>query len=120
MRDLGYDSDESDDDLDDRDNVDNYRTRALQLLIDSTRNKVEENLEEAQLAKRDVFIVSSSVMLSLVTAKRRKKTPAIDEARLMEAISFTAHARRYGNQASGMENRLLTNSYSLSLTCGSG
>ena len=89
-------------------------------LIDSTRNKVEENLEEAQLAKRDVFIVSSSVMLSLVTAKRRKKTPAIDEARFMEAISFTAHARRYGNQASGMENRLLTNSYSLSLTCGSG
>jgi hypothetical protein len=94
MQDLGYD--ENDDDSLADDNVDDYilEARARQLLIDSTRNNVEKNLEEARLAKHDVFIVSSSVMLSLVTAKGHKKTTlAIDEVRLMETIFMTAHAR---------------------------
>jgi hypothetical protein len=94
MQDLGYD--ENDDDSLADDNVDDYQleARARQMLIDSTRNNVEKNLEEARLAKHDVFIVSSSVMLLLVTAKGHKKTTlAIDEVRLMETILMTAHAR---------------------------
>ena len=105
-------------DFDDSDdNVDDYQTRAQQLLINSTRKNVEKTLEEARLAKRDVFIVSSHVIFSLVNAKGNKKaTPAIDEAHLIETILTMAYARRYGNQAPGIENHLLTSSYSLALT----
>ena len=100
MRDL---RDENDDDSDD--NFDDYQIRARRSLIDSTRNNVKKNLEEHQMAKRDVFIVSSNVIFSLVTGKEHKKTtPAIDEARLMEDILTMAHARRYGNQAPAIEN----------------
>jgi len=106
--------DKNDDDSDD--DVDDYRTQARQLLIDSTKNNVEKNLKEARLAERDVLIISSRVILSLVTAKWYKKNPpAIDEVRLLETISMSAHARRYGNQAAGIENHLLTNSDSLAL-----
>jgi len=97
--------DENDDDSDD--NSDDNQTRARQLLIDSTRNDLEGNLKKAQLAKRDVFIVSSSVIFSLVTGKRPKENiPEIDEIRLIEAILETAHARRYGNQAQCIENQV--------------
>jgi hypothetical protein len=97
MQDLGYD--ENDDDADD--DFDDYQARARQILIDTTRNNLETNLEKAELVKRDVFIVSGSVIYSLVTEKANKKktTPAIDEARLMETVMKIAHARRYGNQA---------------------
>ena len=96
MQDLGYD--ENDDDADD--NLDHYQGRARKILIDTTRNNLETNLEKAELTKRDVFIVSGSVIYSLITEKARKKTtPAIDEARLLETILKIAHARRYGNQA---------------------
>jgi hypothetical protein len=97
MEDFGYDS--NDDDAED--NFDDYRTRARQLLIDTTRRNVEKNLEKAGLMKRDVFIVSGSVIFSLVTEKgnKKKSTPAIDEARLVDAILRIAHARRYGSQA---------------------
>jgi len=97
MQDIGYDEydDNADDDFAD------YQKRAQQLLIDATRKNLNENLEKAELNKHDVFIVSGSVVCSLVTAKRIKKTtPAIDEARLMESILKMAHARRYGTQAS--------------------
>ena len=97
--------DENGDDSDDK--VNDYQTRARQRLIDSTKNNVEKNLKEARLAMREVFIVSSRVIFSLVTAKGHKNTtPAIDEARLMEVILEAAHARRYGNQAPGIENHL--------------
>ena len=96
MHDIGYD--ENDDDADD---FDDFQGRARQLLIDSTRKNLEGNLEKAELKKHDVFIVTGSVIFSLVNGKAIKKTtPAIDEARLMESILKMAHARRYGTQAS--------------------
>ena len=101
MQDIGYD--ENDDEADDK--FDDYQRRARQLLIDSTRKNLEDNLEKAELKKHDVFIVSGSVLFSLVTGKGIKKTTlAIDEVRLMETILKTAHARRYGTRASAAKN----------------
>jgi Mg2+/Co2+ transporter CorC len=99
MQDIGYD--ENEDNADD-DDFDDFQRRARQLLIDTTRKNLEDNLQKAELNKRDVFIVTGSVISSLVNAKAIKKiTPAIDEARLMESILKTAHTRRYyGTQAS--------------------
>ena len=91
MRDLGFDENDADAKKAD------YQKRARQLLIDTTRKNLEGNLEKAELKKHDVFIVSGSVIYSLVAAKGIKKTTsAIDEARLMESILKMAHARRYG------------------------
>ena len=93
MQDLGYD--ENDDVADD--DFDDYKKRARQLLIDTTRKNLDGNLEKAELKKRDVFIVSCNVISSLVTVKGLKKTALeIDEARLMESFLKMAHARRYG------------------------
>jgi hypothetical protein len=105
MRDLGYDKKNNyyaDDDLAD------YRTRARQLLIDSTRKNLEDNLKKAELNKHDVFIVSNNVIFSLVTAKEPKKT-VVDEAHLLESFLRTAHARRYGpgSQASANHSTLV-------------
>ena len=96
MQDLGYD--ENDDDVDD--DFGEYQRRARQLLIDTTRKNIEENLEKAELNKHEVFIVSSDVIFSLVTDKTLKTTIAIDELRLMKAFLKMAHARRYGTQTS--------------------
>jgi hypothetical protein len=104
MQDIGYD--ENDDDADEK--FDDYQKQARQLLIDTTRKNLEENLEKAELNKHDVFIVSSSVIFSLVNGKGIKKTtPAIDEVRLMETILKIAHGRRYGNQASAKNHSTL-------------
>ena len=97
MQDLGYDEN---DDSEPEDEYDGYQARARQILIDSTRENLEINLEKAELAKHDVFIVSESVIYSLVTGKWNKKdtqTP-IDEARLVETLLKIAHSRRYGTQ----------------------
>ena len=90
----GYDAAEDD-------NFDNYR-QARQMLIDNTRKNLEDNLQMARLKKYDVFIVSNTAILSLVTGKALKKTPAFDEIRLTEAILKMAHSRRYGNQVSSL------------------
>ena len=104
MHDIGYD--ENDDDTDD--DFDDYQRRARQLLIDATRKNLEDNLEKVGLNKHDVFLVSGSVVFSLVTAKGYKKTtPAIDEARLMESMMRMAYARRYGTQASAKNHSTL-------------
>ena len=97
MHDIGYDEND-----DDADNVfDDYQSQARQLLIDATRENLEDNFEKAELNKHDVFLVSSIVIFSMVSAKGHKKTtPAIDEARLMETMLKMAHARRYGTQVS--------------------
>ena len=105
MQDIGYD--ENDDDA--VDDFNDYQERARQLLIDTTRKNLEENLEKASLNNHDVFIVSGSVIFSLVNGKGIKKTtPAIDEARLMETILKIAHGRRYG-QASAKKHSTLVN-----------
>jgi hypothetical protein len=96
MHDIGYD--ENDDNADD--DFDDFQRQARQLLIDTTRKNLEDNLQKTELNKHDVFIVTGSVIFSLVNNKAIKKTtPAIHEARLMESILKMAHARRYGTQA---------------------
>jgi hypothetical protein len=97
MQDLGYD--ENDDEAED--DFDEYLARARKLLIDTTRDNLETNLEKAELVKREVFIVSGSVVYYLIAEKENKKksAPAIDEARLMQTVLKIAHARRYGKQA---------------------
>ena len=97
MQDLGYD--ENDEDAEDE--YYGYQARAREILIDSTRKNLKANLEKAELAKRDVFIVSGSVIYSLVTGKWNKRdtqTP-IDETRLVETVLKIAHSRRYGTHA---------------------
>ena len=96
MQDLGYDE-----------NDEYYQRQARQVLIDSTRKNLDDNLEKSELNKHDVFIVSSKVILSLVTNEPLGVAPEIDsdEVRLMEAILKTAHARRYRTQGSA-ENYL--------------
>jgi hypothetical protein len=96
MRDSGYD--ENDDNADD--DFDSHQVRARQLLIDTTRHNLKTNLEKAKLANREVFIVSSSAIYSLITGKvNKKKTLPIDEAHLIDNVLKIAYAQRYGNQA---------------------
>ena len=103
MQDIGYD--ENDDNADD--DFDGFIRRAGQVLIDATKKNLEDNLEKAELNKHDVFIVTGSVLSSLVNGKAIKKTTLeIDEARLMESILKMAHARRYGTQTSNTKNHL--------------
>lgn len=98
MHDLGYD--DNDEDADD-DHYENCQAQAQKLLIDDTKINLEKNLKKAELPKHDVFIVSSSVIYSLISGKRNKKqtTPEIDEDRLIQAVLNRAYKRRYGNQA---------------------
>ena len=92
MHDIGYD--ENDDNTDN--DFDDFQRQARQLLIDSTRKNLEGSLGKAELNKHDVFIVTGSVIFSLVNGIAIKKTTlAIDEARLMESILKIAYERRY-------------------------
>jgi len=83
-----------------------YHSAARQLLINSTRKNLTENLEKANLADREVFIVSNSSMHSVITEKWNGRTAAnvIDEAQLLQAVLKAAHARRYGAQASAKDH----------------
>ena len=91
MQDIGYDEIDDNADVD----FDDFQRRARQMLIDTTRKNLEDNLEKAKLKKHDVFIVSGSVIFSLVAAKQIKRTiPAIDEARLMDCILKMALSQR--------------------------
>ena len=96
MVDIGYDEND-----DDEPGVkEDFQAQARQLLIDSTRTNLEENLEMAKLNKHDVFIVSGNVICLLVNDKAIKKTtPVIDEARLLEGMLKKAHERRYRTQS---------------------
>ena len=91
MHDIGYDENDRDDIADEE--FDDLQRRARQLLIDSTKKNLEDNLKKVELDKLDVFIVSCSVIFSLVNDKAIKRTPpAIDEDRLMKSILKMAHA----------------------------
>ncbi|KAF8805998.1 hypothetical protein BYT27DRAFT_7339270 [Phlegmacium glaucopus] len=93
LQDLGYDENDDDAEV----NHEEFKEQARQFLINTTRNNVETNLKDAGLSMHDLFIVSSSVIYSLVTNNRNKKTtPAIDEARLIDTVLKTA---QYGTQA---------------------
>jgi len=60
----------------------------------------------ANLAKREVFIISSISMHALTTEKWNWRNAAnvIDEANLLQAVLMAAHARRYGAQASAKDH----------------
>jgi hypothetical protein len=78
---------DSDEGEEDEDNEESYK-RARQTFIQSTRRDFEQNLEKVQLTKRDVFMISSSVMRALVTNRcnSRVSNRMIDESRLLEAV----------------------------------
>ncbi|KAL4076413.1 P-loop containing nucleoside triphosphate hydrolase protein [Scleroderma citrinum] len=90
MRDMGYDSDEEDEDDPGR------RTRlykaARKQYIEATRKNVQANLEDANLPDQRVYIVSNDTMLNIVKGKGPKK--AIDELVLLTDLFTQAHARR--------------------------
>jgi hypothetical protein len=77
-----------------------HHSAARQLLIDSTKMDLDKNLEKANLAKRQVFIISKSSMHALMTEKWNWRNTAnvIDEANLLQAVLKAAYSRRYGAQ----------------------
>ena len=75
-----------------------HHSAARQLLVDSTKKNLDKNLEKANLAKRQVFIISRSSMHALMTEKWnwRNEGNVIDEANLLQAVLKAAYSRRYG------------------------
>jgi hypothetical protein len=79
-----------------------HHSAARELLIHSTKKNLDKNLEKANLAKRQVFIVSRSSMHALMSEKWNWRNTAnvIDEANLLQAVLKAAYSRRYGAQVS--------------------
>ena len=75
-----------------------HHSAARQLLVDSTKKNLDKNLEKANLAKRQVFIISRNSMHALMTEKWnwRNEGNVIDEANLLQAVLKAAYSRRYG------------------------
>ncbi|KAI6045813.1 interferon-inducible GTPase-domain-containing protein [Pisolithus marmoratus] len=89
MREMGYDSDDDDDDVGSRDRL--YQ-EARQHFIEETRENIKSNLENANLPDRRVYIVSNDTLLSIVKGRSPKK--AIDEIELVRDIMNQTLARR--------------------------
>ncbi|KAH7887342.1 interferon-inducible GTPase-domain-containing protein [Phlebopus sp. FC_14] len=89
MRDMGYDSDDDDDEPDRRNKL--YKAARKQF-IQETRNNVKANLENANMPDQRVYIVSNDTMLGIVKEKTPRKT--IDELDLLTDLFSEAHARR--------------------------
>ena len=102
MQSLGYD--ENDDDA--KDEYDRFQAEAQKLLINITRTNIEKKLKKAGLAMHDVFIVSSSVVFSLV-ASEKMEAPVIDETRLLESVLKAVYERagRSARQEKGLTSR---------------
>ena len=98
MQILGYD--ENDDD--ENDEYDKFQAEAINI----TRRNIEKKLKKAGLAMHDVFIVSSSVVYSLVTSEKME-APVIDETRLLESVLKAAYERAGRNvrQEKGLTSR---------------
>ena len=96
MRDMGYDSDEDEDDDPGR-RARLYKT-ARKKYIEETRKNVRANLEDSNLPEQRVYIVSNDNMLNIVKGKSPKK--AIDELELVTDLFTHAHARRSRNAPS--------------------
>lgn len=99
---FGYDENEED-------AIENYKklhATARQSLIDSTKKDLDKNLEKANLAKRQVFIISRGSMHALMTDKWNWRNTAnvIDEANLLQAVLKSAYTRRYGVHASSKDH----------------
>jgi ABC-type hemin transport system substrate-binding protein len=73
------------------------RSAARQLLIYLTKKNLDENLQKANLAKREVFIISSSSLRALMTGNQGAAN-MIDEGKLLQAV-LKVYTRRFGAQA---------------------
>jgi chemotaxis protein histidine kinase CheA len=90
MRERGYDSDDDDGDRTLRKTL---YTEAREQYIAETRANIKQNLEDANLPDQRVYMVSNSVLLSIV--KNQNVPPKfIDELELMRDLFSTAHSRR--------------------------
>ncbi|KAL4076414.1 P-loop containing nucleoside triphosphate hydrolase protein [Scleroderma citrinum] len=90
MKDMGYDSDEEEDEEDPGRRTRLYKA-ARKKYIETTMKIVQDNLEHANLPDQRVYIVSNDTMLNIVKGKGPKK--AIDELVLLTDLFTQAHAR---------------------------
>ncbi|KAI6152462.1 interferon-inducible GTPase-domain-containing protein [Pisolithus tinctorius] len=90
MRDMGYDSEE--DDEDDPGRRKRLYTAARRQYIEETRKSVKTNLENAGLPDQRVYIVSNDNLLGMVRGNAPKRT--IDELTLLTDLFTEAHLRR--------------------------
>ncbi|KAI5984952.1 interferon-inducible GTPase-domain-containing protein [Pisolithus albus] len=90
MRDMGYDSDE--DDEDDPGRRARLLTAARKKYIEETRKSVKTNLENAGLPDQRVYIVSNDNVFGMVKGNAPKR--AIDELTLFTDLFTEAHLRR--------------------------
>ncbi|KAI6146153.1 interferon-inducible GTPase-domain-containing protein [Pisolithus tinctorius] len=90
MRDMGYDSEEDDEDDPGRRN--RLYTAARRQFIEETRKSVKTNLENAGLPDQRVYIVSNDNLLGMVRGNAPKR--AIDELTLLTNLFTEAHLRR--------------------------
>ncbi|KAF8838367.1 hypothetical protein BDN67DRAFT_991333 [Paxillus ammoniavirescens] len=87
MKDMGYDSDDSDEeDVERRNKL--YKA-ARKHFIQETRKSVKANLESANLPDQRVYIISNDTMQAIVREKAPKKT--IDELDLLSDLFNEAH-----------------------------
>ncbi|KAF9232159.1 interferon-inducible GTPase-domain-containing protein [Melanogaster broomeanus] len=95
MKDMGYDSDDSDDEDPERRN--RLYKAARKQFIQETRKSVATNLENANMPLQRVYIISNDTLLGIVKEKTPKK--AIDEVELLTDLFSEAHARRSAQEA---------------------
>ena len=97
------------DDSDEEPENANDTKRARQIFIDSTRGDFDKNLQAALLTKRDVFIVSSIVMRTLVakTCNSKISNMMIDEERLLEAILKEMYVRLGKDYSTVVEQNMI-------------
>jgi chemotaxis protein histidine kinase CheA len=74
----------------------NLFAAAREQYVIQTRQSVERNLEQAELAPHRVYLVSRDTLLAIVKEKPLKKKLVIDECELLEDLLSEAHARRCG------------------------
>ncbi|KAI6120403.1 interferon-inducible GTPase-domain-containing protein [Pisolithus croceorrhizus] len=90
MRDMGYDSEQ--DDEDDPGRRARLLTAARKQYIEETRKSVKTNMENAGLPDQRVYIVSNDNVLGMVKGNTPRR--AIDEVALLTDLFTEAHVRR--------------------------
>ncbi|KAI6011306.1 interferon-inducible GTPase-domain-containing protein [Pisolithus marmoratus] len=89
MNDMGYDSDDSDDES----QYETMYNAARERYISDTQATVQQNLGDAMLPVQKVYLVSNKVLLSAVKKRVLPKT-ALDEMELLKDLLEEACARR--------------------------
>ncbi|KIK72652.1 hypothetical protein PAXRUDRAFT_836401 [Paxillus rubicundulus Ve08.2h10] len=90
MHERGYDSEDDDDDRTRRKEL---YTEAREQYIAETRASIKQNLEDANLPNQRVYMVSNSVLLSIVK-NQNPSLKMIDELELMKDLLSEAYSRR--------------------------